>query len=128
MEGRNLFKKKKSPGRRRSLRMRGNGLKVHTRGFQSDISKKLFSDRAVRQWHRLPREVVEAPSLKVFKNRVDVARRDGGSGHGGGGLMVKYWVFLQVFSSLLWLCIRTDFRQEFCCEAENRSLSPLRKV
>mgnify|MGYP001858437632 CR=1 FL=1 len=39
-------------------------------------------------WHRLPREVVEAPSLEVSKNRGDVTLRDVVSGHGGGGLMV----------------------------------------
>jgi len=53
----------------------------------------------VRQWHRLPREVVESPSLEVLKSRVDVAVRDVGSGWGGGGLMVG-WVILEVFSSL----------------------------
>ena len=42
----------------------------------------------VRQWHRLPREMVDSPSLEVFKSRVDVALRDVGSGRGGGGLMV----------------------------------------
>jgi len=30
--------------------------------------------------------VVESPSLEVFKSRVDVALRDVGSGHSGGGL------------------------------------------
>jgi len=29
--------------------------------------------REVRHWHRLPREVVDAPSLETFKARLDWA-------------------------------------------------------
>jgi len=52
------------------------------------MRNNFFSAGAVRQWHRLPREVVESPSLEVLKSRVDVALRDVGSGHGGGGRRV----------------------------------------
>ena len=49
------------------------------------MRKDFFSERAVLQWHRLHREVVESPSLEVFQSRVDVALRAMGSGHGGMG-------------------------------------------
>jgi len=38
------------------------------------------------QWHRLPMEVVESPTLEVFKKHVDVALRNTVSGHGAGRL------------------------------------------
>jgi len=42
----------------------------------------------MRQGHRLPREVVDSPSLEVFQDHVDVALRDMVSGHGGDGVML----------------------------------------
>ena len=43
--------------------MRGNGFKLREGRFR----------RVVRYWNRLPREVVDAPSLEAFKARLDGA-------------------------------------------------------
>jgi len=58
--------------------MRRNGHRLHHRRVRLDIRKNLFSERAVRQWHRMPREVVASPSLEAFKDHVDVASVHGG--------------------------------------------------
>ena len=57
-------------------RMRGNGLRLHQGRFRLDIGKNVFTEAVFRHWTRLPRAVVESPSLEGFKNRVDVALGD----------------------------------------------------
>lgn len=57
-----------------SARTRGSWHKLNHKKFHLNTkTPTFFTVMAVIHWHRLPRNVVESPSLKIFKSHLDRA-------------------------------------------------------
>ncbi|TRZ17218.1 hypothetical protein HGM15179_009891 [Zosterops borbonicus] len=54
-------------------RTRGHSLKLCQGKYRLDMRKKFFTERVIKYWNSLSREVVESPSLDMFKKRLDMA-------------------------------------------------------
>ncbi|KFV49786.1 hypothetical protein N341_01347, partial [Tyto alba] len=50
-----------------------NGYALKHRKFHLNIRKRPFTVKRVKHWHRLPREVLESPSLEIFKTQLSMA-------------------------------------------------------
>jgi len=53
-------------------RTRGNGHKLKQGSFHLNIRKHYFTVRVTEYCHRLPRKVVESPSVEIFKSHLDM--------------------------------------------------------
>lgn len=56
--------------------MQEHGLKLCQGSFSLDIRINSYSQRLMKHWNRLPRGMVESPSLEVFKKHRAVELRD----------------------------------------------------
>ena len=54
-----------------SNRTKSNGLKLEHRKFGTNIWKNFVMLKVTEHWNGLPREVVESPTMEIFKTHLD---------------------------------------------------------
>ena len=54
-----------------SDRTRSKGLKLEHRKFCTNMQKNFFTGKVIEHWNRVPRKVVESPSIEIFKTCLD---------------------------------------------------------
>ena len=60
--------------------LRGHSLKLVANRSRLNIRQNFFSQRVVRSWNCLPQNVIDAPSVNSFKNRLDKFWKSAGYG------------------------------------------------
>ena len=58
------------------MRTRGHSKRVYKPLSTKFLRMKSFSQRTINNWNNLPANVVDAPSLNAFKNRLDERRKN----------------------------------------------------
>ena len=56
---------------RLSQTLRGNSEKIHKGRARTEVRRSIFSQRVVDPWNSLPEEIIKAPSINAFKNRLN---------------------------------------------------------
>lgn len=59
-----------------SSRTRQNSFRLFQGRFSLDIRKNFFTEKVVKHWNSLPRELVESPSLEFWKTHAGVVFRN----------------------------------------------------
>ena len=70
-------------------RTRGHSLKIRGSRFKTELRRNFFTQRVVNLWNSLPSEAVEAPSLNIFKIKIDSFLRS--KGIKGYGVRAGKW-------------------------------------
>lgn len=51
---------------------RGNGDNLKNTRFPENVRKQFFTVRVTEHWHRLPKDIVECPTLKILRGSLDI--------------------------------------------------------